>query len=143
MALLLISHDLGVIAQNVQRMLVMYGGSVVESGLTSSVFAQRRHPYTLGLFAARPGLRSAKGQRLVTIPGTVPELVDLPQGCRFAGRCAWTAPECQVALPPLVEVGAEHGARCVRLDLVEAERGAARSAPSPTLRQGAREEQPS
>jgi len=90
MALILISHDLGVIAQNVQRVLVMYGGAVVESGPTGSVFAHRAHPYTLGLFAARPGLHTRKGQRLATIPGTVPELVDLPRGCPFVGRCHWT-----------------------------------------------------
>ncbi|HVE55101.1 MAG TPA: ABC transporter ATP-binding protein, partial [Ramlibacter sp.] len=94
MSLMLISYDLGVIAQNVQRMLVMYGGSVVESGPTVSVFANCMHPYTLGLFAARPGLRTARGQRLATIPGTVPELVDLPKGCPFAGRCRFTIPEC-------------------------------------------------
>ena len=120
MALMLISHDLGVIAQNVQRMLVMYGGSVVESGDTDSVFANRRHPYTLGLFAARPGLKSGKGRRLATIPGTVPELVDLPPGCPFAGRCAFTIPECHVTPPPPVEVGPGHHARCIRLDAVAA-----------------------
>ena len=97
---MLISHDLGVIAQNVARMLVMYGGSVVESGPTDSVFANRIHPYSLGLFAARPGLRSKKGQRLATIPGTVPELVDLPPGCPFAGRCGFTIPDCHVTVPP-------------------------------------------
>ncbi len=91
MALMLISHDLGVIAQNVARMLVMYGGSVVESGPTDEVFAHRIHPYTLGLFAARPGLRAHKGQRLATIAGSVPELVDLPPGCPFAGRCRSSA----------------------------------------------------
>jgi peptide/nickel transport system ATP-binding protein len=121
MALMLISHDLGVIAQNVQRMLVMYGGSVVESGPTASVFARRRHPYTLGLFAARPGLRSAKGRRLATIPGTVPELVDLPSGCPFAGRCRFTLPECHATVPPPVELEPGHHARCIRLDAVEAE----------------------
>jgi len=125
MALMLISHDLGVIAQNVQRMLVMYGGSVVESGPTDSVFLHRMHPYTLGLFAARPGLRSAKGRRLATIPGTVPELVDLPKGCPFAGRCRLTIPECDAALPPAFEVEAEHRARCIRLDVVAAEKAAA------------------
>ncbi|MES2786545.1 MAG: ABC transporter ATP-binding protein [Pseudomonadota bacterium] len=126
MALMLISHDLGVIAQNVARTMVMYGGSVVESGSTQSVFAERAHPYTRGLFAARPGLRSQKGRRLVTIAGTVPELVDLPAGCPFAGRCAFTVPECHVIAPPPVEVG--HGpsgdghiARCIRLDAVAAQ----------------------
>jgi peptide/nickel transport system ATP-binding protein len=118
MALILISHDLGVIAQNVQRMLVMYGGSVVESGSTASVFAHRMHPYTLGLFAARPGLRAQKGQRLATIPGTVPELVDLPKGCPFAGRCGFTIPDCHVTVPPPYEIEPGHRARCIRLDAV-------------------------
>jgi len=120
MALMLISHDLGVIAQNVGRMLVMYGGTVVESGPTASVFANRMHPYTLGLFAARPGLRTAKGQRLATIPGTVPELVDLPKGCPFAGRCRFTIPECNAQVPPPYELDAGHFARCIRLDAVAA-----------------------
>jgi peptide/nickel transport system ATP-binding protein len=125
MALLLISHDLGVIAQNVRRMLVMYGGSVVESGPTASVFANRMHPYTLGLFAARPNLHTAKGQRLATIAGTVPELVDLPPGCPFAGRCRFTLAECHVTVPPPYEVESGHVARCIRLDAVAAEKAAA------------------
>ncbi|HUR88819.1 MAG TPA: ABC transporter ATP-binding protein [Ramlibacter sp.] len=118
MALMLISHDLGVIAQNVQRMLVMYGGSVVEDGTTRSVFANRMHPYTLGLFAARPGLRTPKGQKLATIPGTVPDLADLPPGCPFAGRCPFTIPECLATVPPPCEVDEGHHARCIRLDAV-------------------------
>jgi peptide/nickel transport system ATP-binding protein len=122
MALILISHDLGVIARNVQRMLVMYGGSVVESGPTAAVFANRMHPYTLGLFAARPELHGAKGQRLATIPGTVPELVDLPKGCPFAGRCRWTIPECNAGLPAAVGVEQGHTARCIRLETVARER---------------------
>jgi peptide/nickel transport system ATP-binding protein len=66
-------------------MLVMYGGSVVESGRPRSVFANRMHPYTLGLFGARPGLGAPRGRRLATIPGTVPELVDLPPGLPVRG----------------------------------------------------------
>ena len=124
MALMLISHDLGVIAQNVARMLVMYGGSVVESGPTESVFAHRIHPYSLGLFAARPALGAHKGQRLATIAGTVPELVDLPPGCPFAGRCGFTIPECHVTVPPPVPVEPDHQARCIRLDAVAAARSA-------------------
>jgi peptide/nickel transport system ATP-binding protein len=122
MALMLISHDLGVIAQNVARTMVMYGGSVVESGPTASVFGNRIHPYSLGLFAARPGLRSRKGQRLATIAGTVPDLVDLPPGCPFAGRCGFTVPECHVTAPPPVEVEPGHQARCIRLEAVAAAR---------------------
>ncbi len=120
MALMLISHDLGVIAQNVARMLVMYGGSIVESGSTESVFANRMHPYTRGLFSARPSLSSVRGQRLTTIAGTVPELVDLPAGCPFAGRCRFTIPECHTVAPPAVEVAPGHEARCIRLDAVAA-----------------------
>jgi peptide/nickel transport system ATP-binding protein len=122
MALMLISHDLGVIAQNVARMLVMYGGSVIESGTTASVFANPTHPYTLGLFGARPGLNSPKGQRLVTIPGTVAELADLPAGCPFAGRCRFTIPECHTTVPMPVEIGNGHVARCIRLDAVTADK---------------------
>jgi peptide/nickel transport system ATP-binding protein len=120
MALILISHDLGVIAQNVDRMMVMYGGSVVEDGPTESVFANAMHPYTLGLFSARPALDSQRGQRLATIAGTVPELVDLPHGCPFAGRCGFTIPECHGTVPPPCEVGPGQHARCIRLDAVGA-----------------------
>ena len=120
MALILISHDLGVIAQNVDRMMVMYGGMVVESGPTESVFSAMAHPYTRGLFAARPHLGAvhAPGRRprLPTIPGTVPELVDLPAGCPFAGRCAFTADTCHTTVPPPVPVppGDGHVALCLR-----------------------------
>ena len=100
MALVLISHDLGVIAQNAEQLLVMYGGTVVESGMTEAVFARRAHPYTRGLFAARPQLHAAEGTaHLPTIAGAVPELVDLPAGCPFAGRCAHTQDECYVERP--------------------------------------------
>ena len=100
MALVLISHDLGVIAQNAEQLLVMYGGTVVESGMTEAVFARRAHPYTRGLFAARPQLHAAEGAaHLPTIAGAVPELVDLPAGCPFAGRCTHTQDECYVQRP--------------------------------------------
>jgi len=122
MALILISHDLGVVAQNVARMMVMYGGEVVEDGPTAEVFANPSHPYTLGLFGARPRLGGPRGGRLTTIPGTVPELVDLPPGCPFAGRCRFTIPECHVTPPPPVAVGRDQHARCIRLDAVAAEK---------------------
>jgi peptide/nickel transport system ATP-binding protein len=116
MALLLISHDLAVIAENVERMLVMYGGSIVESGPTAAVFARLAHPYTQGLFAARPRLGAARGTRLSTIAGSVPDLVDLPPGCPFAGRCALTIAACAAAPPKPERVGPDHVARCLRLD---------------------------
>ena len=128
MALLLISHDLGVIAQNVARMLVMYGGSVVESGPTAAVFASMAHPYTQGLFAARPKLGAAPGTRLVTIAGTVPELADLPPGCPFTDRCRIAIAACETTPPPPVTIGTGHEARCLRVD--EALRGEEDSARS-------------
>ena len=117
MALILISHDLGVIAQSVARTLVMYGGTVVESGPTRAVFGAMAHPYTQGLFAARPRLGTARvaGERLPTIAGSVPDLADLPAGCPFAGRCPRTMAACHAALPPAVALGASHEARCIRL----------------------------
>lgn len=120
MALLLISHDLGVMAQTVQHMMVMYGGTVVESGPTAEVFARLAHPYTRGLFAARPRLGLARGTRLATIAGRVPELADLPAGCPFAERCAWAIDACRAAPPPALPVGPGHEARCLRLDDIAA-----------------------
>ena len=115
MALLLISHDLGVMARSCAHLLVMYGGSIVESGPTQAVFKRLAHPYTRGLFGARPRLGATRGARLATIPGRVPELADLADGCPFAQRCAWAIEVCRAALPPLLDVGAAHAARCVRL----------------------------
>ena len=115
MGLLLISHDLAVIAENVERMMVMYGGSVVEAGPTDEVFTRLAHPYSRGLFAARPQLGAPPGQRLVTIPGRVPDLADLPAGCPFADRCAEVVASCHDGLPALRRVGAGHEARCVHI----------------------------
>ncbi|MEQ1684219.1 MAG: ABC transporter ATP-binding protein [Burkholderiaceae bacterium] len=124
MALLLISHDLGVMARTVSRLLVMYGGTVVESGPTAEVFAHLAHPYTRGLFGARPRLGTPRvnGRKpaLATIPGRVPELVDMPAGCPFADRCAWVVDACRAAPPPAVTVGPQHMTRCLRIDAVKA-----------------------
>jgi peptide/nickel transport system ATP-binding protein len=117
MAMLLISHDLGVIAENVRRMMVMYGGTVVEEGATEEVFARMGHPYTQGLFRARPQLGSRRGTRLKTIAGTVPELADLPTGCAFTDRCPIAEARCRTIFPPPVEVGPAHLVRCLRTDV--------------------------
>jgi peptide/nickel transport system ATP-binding protein len=114
MALLLISHDLGVIAETTRRMMVMYGGSVVEAGPTAEVFARMAHPYTRGLFAARPALGPATEAPLATIAGVVPELADLPPGCPFANRCPLMIPPCNDALPSPLSMGADHISRCIR-----------------------------
>ena len=118
MALLLISHDLGVMARSVDRLLVMYGGMVVESGPTAAVFERLAHPYTRGLFGARPRMGAGRGRRLVTIPGRVPELHDLPAGCPFTDRCGWVIDACRAAPPPPVDIGPAHRVRCIRIDAV-------------------------
>jgi peptide/nickel transport system ATP-binding protein len=115
MGLILISHDLGVMADTVDRLLVMYGGTVVESGPTAAVFKHLAHPYTQGLFAARPRLGLARGTRLATIPGRVPSLADMPAGCPFADRCGRVIDACRAAPPAAVSVGPQHDARCLRL----------------------------
>ena len=104
------------VADTVQRMLVMYGGTVVESGPTAAIFARLAHPYSRGLFAARPRLGLARGTRLATIPGRVPELIDLPPGCPFADRCQLVIDECRRAPPPPQIVSAGHEVRCIRWD---------------------------
>ena len=116
MGLLLISHDLGVMADTVQRLLVMYGGTVVESGPTAAVFERLAHPYTRGLFAARPRLGLPRGTRLATIAGRVPELADMPAGCPFADRCDRVVDACRAAPPPAMTVGPGHEARCIRIE---------------------------
>ncbi|MEQ9639981.1 MAG: ABC transporter ATP-binding protein [Alphaproteobacteria bacterium] len=114
MALILISHDLGVIAESVDQVLVMYGGMAVERGPADSLFRRLAHPYSQGLFAALPKL-GPKPARLATIPGTVPELADLPAGCPFAGRCRLTVDKCWTEPPPTEMVSRGHSATCHRL----------------------------
>ena len=114
MALLLISHDLAVIARSVQRVMVMYGGAAVESGPVREVLHRPSHPYTQGLLAARPRLGAARGERLQTITGRVPDLAELPAGCPFAGRCGWHVEACDAALPPEEAPAPAHRVRCLR-----------------------------
>ena len=122
MSMILISHDLGVIAENVQRMMVMYGGTVVENGATEALFAGLGHPYSQGLLRARPRLGAPKGTRLQTIAGIVPELADLPAGCAFAGRCDIAEERCRTIFPSPVAVNAGHTVRCLRTDVSMANR---------------------
>jgi peptide/nickel transport system ATP-binding protein len=116
MALVLISHDLGVVARATRDILVMYGGDIVERGPTAAVLAHPAHPYTQGLLGARPRIEQAAGKRrhLPTIAGSVPGLFDLPQGCRFSGRCPVEMPRCAQAVPENVET-AQGFAACHRI----------------------------
>jgi len=110
LSLLFITHDLGVVAQVADRVIVMYAGRIVEEGPVAEVLHRPRHPYTEGLLRAAPRLRREK---LTPIPGTVPALDALPPGCAFAPRCSLRIPECDAAVPELRIAGEEHRARCI------------------------------
>jgi len=115
MGLLLISHDLGLMQDQVDRVMVMYGGEVVENANTAALFEHRGHPYTQGLFAARPQLGLKRGTRLQTIPGNVPEIFNWPSGCTFADRCAYAQDACRQTQPALEQVttsATTHWVRC-------------------------------
>jgi len=112
LSMLFVSHDLAVVSQVSHRIAVMYAGSLVELGTAEQVFRQPAHPYTRGLLASVPTLRSNRNQPLRTIEGTVPAIANLPPGCAFEPRCEWRLPSCSQALPSLVEVAPGHFARC-------------------------------
>ncbi|MCE2481834.1 MAG: ABC transporter ATP-binding protein [Alphaproteobacteria bacterium] len=120
MGLILISHDLGVVAESVERIIVMYGGAAVERGATATIFRDLAHPYSQGLFNAVPRLGRSSGTgrpaRLASIRGTVPELKDLPEGCTFADRCELASDACRGAPPPPVEIAPGHTAACIHVE---------------------------
>jgi peptide/nickel transport system ATP-binding protein len=111
MSILLITHDLGVVAETVSRVLVMYGGEIVEAAAVKTLFAEAHHPYTEGLLAAMPRLGESR-DRLRTIPGTVPPPTRWPNGCRFHDRCPYAWERCTREHPPLYQIGAGHVSRC-------------------------------
>ena len=110
-SVLLITHDLGVVAETVSRVLVMYGGEVVEEASVGELFAQAHHPYTEGLLNAMPRVGHER-ERLETIPGTVPPPTAWPTGCRFHDRCPYAWERCAAEHPPLYQIGAGHVSRC-------------------------------
>ncbi|MBI2346750.1 MAG: ABC transporter ATP-binding protein [Deltaproteobacteria bacterium] len=113
MALILITHDFGVVANVADRVAVMYAGRIVETAPVRDIFAHPRHPYTEGLLKAIPPLqRRPEGLRLATIPGTVPNLARLPVGCPFQDRCYKMQARCRETMPPLEEKAVGHMARC-------------------------------
>ncbi len=118
MSILLITHDLGVVAENATRMVVMYAGKVVESGPVRELFARPMHPYTRGLLESIPRARRDAHRRLRTIEGMVPDLRKLPPGCRFADRCALRVERCSKEEPPLADVAIGRKSACWRADEV-------------------------
>ena len=114
-ALIMITHDLGVVAEMADKVAVMYAGRIVEAGSAAQIFDDPQHPYTLGLMRSMPALGGER-ERLVTIPGSVPSPADMPSGCRFAARCPFAGPDC-TRLPRLAEVTPGHSVACWRAPL--------------------------
>ena len=112
MAVIMITHALGVVAQVCDEVAVMYAGKIVETGPVTALFAKPRHPYTKGLLKAIPHLELQGKSELSTIRGVVPGLLELPDGCRFHNRCSYAMSGCTLATPPMVSVGDGHQAAC-------------------------------
>jgi peptide/nickel transport system ATP-binding protein len=117
-AIILITHDLGVVAEICDHVAVMYAGEIVEYAPVEALFAAPQHPYTIGLLGSIPRL-DAKSEALTAIDGMVPSMAELPAGCRFAPRCPFVRERCVQASPPLLAVGANHRSRCIRAPLDE------------------------
>jgi oligopeptide/dipeptide ABC transporter ATP-binding protein len=112
-SIMLITHDLGVIAEMADHVIVMYSGKVVEDAPTIELFENPKHPYTIGLMSSIPSL-AKEGQRLETIPGVVPNPLYLPKGCYFHPRCKYATSECREVQPELVEIAPGHKSACLR-----------------------------
>jgi peptide/nickel transport system ATP-binding protein len=115
-AIILITHDLGVVAEVCDEVAVMYAGEVVERTDVNALFAAPQHPYTVGLLGSIPRL-DHRASHLATIEGMVPNMTSLPKGCRFAARCPFVESACTAAIPPLAEVSPGHWSRCIRAPL--------------------------
>ena len=113
MGVMLITHDLAVVAETCRRVIVMYLGQIVEEGTVEEIFDHPVHPYTRGLMASVPRLDTGKEERLYQIKGTVPLLSQIPQGCRFAPRCPYAREECSQNMPELKDLGNGQKARCL------------------------------
>ncbi len=128
LAIVFVTHDIGAAAEVADRIAVMYAGRIVEQGPAAVLLTRPRHPYTLSLLQSRSYGAMQKGKRLMTIPGSPPDLSRLPPGCAFAQRCAWAEDACRAAQPEDVPLGEGHSARCIRLDVVDAVRPVANDA---------------
>jgi peptide/nickel transport system ATP-binding protein/oligopeptide transport system ATP-binding protein len=116
MALLLVTHDLGVVTERADEVAIMYAGRIVERGAVADVFRAPLHPYTRGLLHSIPKIGAARQRRLDAIPGVVPDLLHLPSGCRFRDRCTLAVAECAATDPLLEEHAPTHWAACLRID---------------------------
>ncbi len=113
-AIIIITHNLGIVARYVDRVNVMYAGRLVESAPTDITYAEPRHPYTMGLISSVPRLDLPRKRKLYVIDGLPPHLAHLPKGCNFSPRCRYAIDQCREEKPPLLEVGESHMAACWR-----------------------------
>jgi oligopeptide transport system ATP-binding protein len=120
MTVIWVTHDLGVVARLTKRIVVMYGGSIMEAGPVKAIYSNPRHPYTIGLLASVPGTSFCRTDELHFIPGNPPDMIALPIGCAFAQRCAFASDQCLLERPGFTEVGQDHRAACWNLDRVMA-----------------------
>ena len=118
MGVILVTHDLGVVAQTCDRVAVMYAGRIVEVATASELFAQPRHAYTLGLLNSVPGAQATR-RPLIPIPGAPPNLAKLPPGCPFAPRCPYVTPECKLEIPKLQAISSTRLSACIHFDKLE------------------------
>ncbi len=116
LSIVFVTHDIGAALEVADRIAVMYAGRIVEEGTARELIHAPRHPYTIALLRSRAHGAMAKGQRLVTIAGSPPDLSRLPPGCAFAERCRWAEDACRTQQPPAVELAPGHRARCLRTD---------------------------
>jgi peptide/nickel transport system ATP-binding protein len=123
MAVIMITHDLGVIAETCKSVVVMYGGKVAEAGSADDIFHHPTHPYTKGLLASIPRLEQERKIKLDTIDGMVPSLHDMPKGCRFQNRCPHAQAQCEKGAPPIETIDGQHQVSCFRWREINGHKG--------------------
>ena len=120
MAIMWITHDLGVVAEMADRINVMYAGAIIETGKIRNIYKNTKHPYTMGLLGSLPRLDDPPGSELVSVPGLPPDLLALPKGCAFAARCTYRTEKCLAEKPTLIEIeGRDHAVACWHWEEIE------------------------
>lgn len=117
-ALIVITHNLGVIARYADRVNIMYAGRIIERGSAQEIYSNPRHPYTVGLLKSVPRLDQPRRSKLEPIEGQPPDLIHLPEGCAFRSRCRWAVDKCSKEVPPLMQAGEAHWSACWQSDLL-------------------------
>ena len=117
-ALIVITHNLGVVARYADRVNIMYAGKIIERGSAQDIYSNPRHPYTVGLLKSVPRLDQPRRSKLEPIEGQPPDLINLPEGCSFRSRCRWAVDKCVTEVPSLMQAGEEHWSACWQADLL-------------------------